>query len=165
MAEGKDLSHFDGSGQVSMVDVTEKEKSDRRAVARATVNFPSDVLDRVLGTGLEKGDLFSTARLAGIQGAKETSRLIPLAHPISISHVSVDLTPNPEANSLEIETKARATDATGVEMEALTGATVAALTIYDMCKGAAKGIEIEQVYLVEKTGGTSGRWVRDNEEQ
>ncbi len=165
MTESENLSHFDDSGQVNMVDITEKKKRDRVAVAHAEVVFPGGVLACLLDSGLEKGELFSTARLAGIQGAKQTSRLIPLAHPISLTHVSVELNPRPEEDLLTLETRARARDATGVEMEALTAAVVAGLAVYDMCKGVAKGIELQNIYLVEKKGGTSGRWVKNHESE
>ena len=153
-----DLTHIDDEGRVSMVDITDKSSSRREARARALVKFPPGVLSEILEQGLEKGDLFAVARVAGIQGAKQTPQQIPLGHPIDLSHVEVEIFPKAEENLLKIEVTARTRDATGVEMEALNGAATAALTIYDMCKATAKEIEIESVKLLNKSGGASGDW-------
>ncbi len=153
-----DLAHLDEEGRVSMVDITEKSTSYRRARARAVVEFPEGELTEILEEGLEKGELFATIRLAGIQAAKKTPELIPLTHPINLSHVQVEICSRPVENLLKIEVTASARDATGVEMEALTGASAAALTAYDMCKGRTKGIKIKAVKLLEKEGGASGDW-------
>ena len=140
-----------------MVDVSNKADSVRVAVASARVEFPDDVLDHVLEQGVAKGDLFATARIAGIQAAKKCSDLIPLCHPLPLSKVSIEITPCGDSE-LEITSRCKTTGKTGVEMEALTAASVAALTIYDMCKALEKGIVIKEVKLIKKTGGKSGDW-------
>lgn len=152
------LSHLSDDGDVHMVDITDKDHSTRRAHARGLVLFPEGILSTILDDGLPKGDLWATARLAGIEAAKKTPEVIPLAHPISLSHVRVDLSPEPDEDRVVVESTVRATDATGVEMEALTAVNVAALTLYDMCKSEHKGIEINGVRLLEKEGGSSGHW-------
>jgi cyclic pyranopterin phosphate synthase len=152
------LSHLDDEGHVNMVDITDKERSDRRAKATGTVEFPDGVLSSILEEGAPKGDVLATARVAGIEGAKNTPDWIPLAHPINLSHVRVDLDPDPENDRVTITAEARASDATGVEMEALTAVNAAALTLYDMCKSEHKGIRITDIHLLEKEGGASGTW-------
>ena len=158
------LSHIDEKGKAAMVDVSEKADTKRTAVAEATVELGDDAyaaLDGAAGGGA-KGDVFGVARLAGILGAKKTAELIPLCHPLLLSHVSVELTADPAARAVRIVATASTTGGTGVEMEALTGASVAALAVYDMCKAASKGIVIRDVRLLKKTGGKSGEWVSEN---
>jgi cyclic pyranopterin phosphate synthase len=157
------LNHFDADGRAHMVDVGDKDVTDRRAVAEATVRLSADVLATILDQGVTKGDVLGVARLAGIAAVKRTSDLIPLAHPLAIHHVAVDLAPGRGSGELLVTCSVRARERTGVEMEAMTGATVAALTVYDMCKGLARGIEIGAVRLVEKSGGRTGAWRRAEE--
>jgi len=153
-----EFSHLDEKGSASMVDVSGRKKSLREATARARIKFPPAVFAELTGKGVPKGDLLAAARLAGIQGAKKTSELIPLTHPLNIDCVTVDISFKPEESIMEILCLARADQSTGVEMEALTGASIAALTVYDMAKSLDKGIEIVGVKLLEKTGGRSGEW-------
>jgi cyclic pyranopterin monophosphate synthase len=155
------MTHFTPAG-VRMVDVTEKPETVRSARARATVRMNADARDALQrGTG-PKGDPFVTAQLAGIAAAKQTSTLIPLAHPIGLSAVHVEFRWDGDG-TLHVASHARTVARTGVEMEAMVAATVAALTIYDMCKAFDKSIAIESAYLIEKTGGKSGTWRRDGE--
>ncbi|KAL5863316.1 hypothetical protein ACOSQ3_000830 [Xanthoceras sorbifolium] len=155
------LSHIGRTGEAQMVDVSPKESSNRTAVASGKVILGKKVFDLVLANQLAKGDVLSVAKIAGISGAKHTSTLIPLCHNITLSHVRVDLTLNPEDFSVDIEGEAVSTGRTGVEMEALTAVTVAGLTVYDMCKAASKDIQITDVQLDCKTGGKSGDWSRE----
>jgi cyclic pyranopterin monophosphate synthase len=144
-----------------MVDVSDKAATDRRAVARATVRVSSPTAQAVEAGETPKGDVLGTARIAGIQAAKRTSELIPLCHPLSLSFVGVEGEIDVEAGEIVLTAEARTTGPTGVEMEALTAAAVAALTVYDMVKGIERGAEIGQVILVEKSGGRSGAWRRE----
>ncbi len=148
-----------------MVDVGAKPSTEREAVARSIVDLGEDLLRRLLEGRLPKGEALGVARLAGIQAAKETARLIPLCHQVPLTAVEVEIEPmdpggGAAAGKLEIRAVARCVAGTGVEMEALTAASVAALTIYDMCKAVRKGIRIEAVELLSKRGGRSGEWVR-----
>jgi len=154
-----ELTHFDKSGQAIMVDVADKESTSRVAVARGSVRMSPETLARILDDRVEKGDVFSVARLAGIMAAKKTPDLIPLCHPLQISSVSVDFAPDREKASVEIEARVKVVGQTGVEMEALTAVSVAALTIYDMCKAVDKTMMIGNVRLVEKSGGRSGHFI------
>jgi cyclic pyranopterin phosphate synthase len=154
-------SHLDDEGAPRMVDVGDKPVTARRAVAVATVRLRPDVLAALLEAGGPKGDALATARLAGIGGAKRTSELIPLCHPLPLDHVDVELMPDPAAGTVAIRAEARVTARTGVEMEALTAATVAALTLVDMAKALQRDIVIERVELVAKSGGRSGDWSRE----
>ena len=149
-------SHLDDDGAPRMVDVGDKPVTGRRAVASAVVRMRPDVLATLLDAGGPKGDALVTARLAGIGGAKRTSDLIPLCHPLPLDLVDLELTPDREAGTVTILAEARATARTGVEMEALTAASVAALTLYDMAKALQRDIVIERVELLEKSGGRSG---------
>ncbi|AHE64089.1 Molybdenum cofactor biosynthesis protein MoaC [Pasteurella multocida subsp. gallicida P1059] len=142
-----------------MVDVSGKQESVREARAEALVTMSPETLNMILSGQHHKGDVFATARIAGIQAAKRTWDLIPLCHPLLLSKVEVSLTPVVERNQVRIESLCRLTGKTGVEMEALTAASVAALTIYDMCKAVQKDIVIEQVRLLEKCGGKSGHFI------
>jgi cyclic pyranopterin phosphate synthase len=154
------LTHLDEEGSARMVDVGAKEVTARRAVARAVVRMAPATAAAVVAGDAPKGDVLGTARIAGIQAAKRTGELIPLCHPLPLDHVDVELTVDAQAGTVTIEAAAAVTARTGVEMEALTAATVAALTVYDMVKGLEKGIEIASVHLVSKTGGRSGDWAR-----
>jgi len=157
-----DLSHLDNEGRARMVDVSEKAITDRYAKARATVKVSSELYVKLKSNSLEKGDAIAVARVAGIQAAKKTSELIPLCHPLSLNHISIDFEFSPP-NHLIITSQVRVSARTGAEMEALTAASVAALAIYDMGKAIDKGIIIENVMLLEKSGGKSGPWIRDEE--
>jgi cyclic pyranopterin phosphate synthase len=144
-----------------MVDVSEKPATDRRAVARGVVRVSADTARAVAAGDAPKGDVLGTARIAGIQAAKRTSELIPLCHPLALSFVGVEGTVDQEAGEIVLTAEARTTGPTGVEMEALTAAAVAALTVYDMVKGFERGAKIAEVALLEKSGGRSGHWTRD----
>lgn len=149
------LTHFDAAGQAHMVDVSGKEPTAREAVAEALVLMSPETLALAQG-GAAKGDVLGVARLAGIMGAKRTADLIPLCHPLPLDRVALDLILDPALPGVRITATARTTGRTGVEMEALTAATVAALTVYDMLKAAQKDMRIEGVRLLKKTGGKSG---------
>jgi cyclic pyranopterin phosphate synthase len=156
------LTHLDETGRARMVDVGDKPESDRRARARAVVRMAPETARAVeLGNG-PKGDVLGPARIAGIQGAKRTAELIPLAHPIPLAFVGVEASVDAYDGSVTIESEARTTSQTGVEMEAMTACAVAALTVYDMVKGLERGVEIAEVILLEKSGGRSGTWRRDD---
>jgi len=142
-----------------MVDVSGKQFTERRAVAKAMVVFPPEVYPKVLAQDIPKGDFLACARVAGIMGAKKTSELIPLCHPLPISQVEMYFEFLPEVYGLEITAEVKTVAQTGVEMEALTAVSIAALTIYDMCKSLHKGIRIENIRLVYKSGGKSGEVV------
>jgi cyclic pyranopterin phosphate synthase len=154
------LTHLDAAGRARMVDVSDKEASDRRAVARAVVRVSPQTAEAVRAGDTPKGDVLGTARIAGIQAAKRTSELIPLCHPLALSFVGVEGEIDAEAGQITLTAEARTTGPTGVEMEALTAASVAALTVYDMIKGIERGAEIAEVALLEKSGGRSGEWRR-----
>ena len=152
----KKLSHYDKKGRASMVDVSAKTQTKRTATAQAFVKIKPSVLKKLPKN--PKGDPLEVARIAGISAAKRTSELIPMCHPLLLSHV--DVTAKVRARGVEITSRVTTTGPTGVEMEALTAAAVAALTVYDMTKALDKGIEIDNLYLVEKTGGKSGDYKR-----
>ena len=154
------LTHLDDQGHAHMVDVSEKASTFREARACAVVYMSQEVLHLIISGGHKKGDVLAVARIAGIQAAKRTSDLIPLCHPLMLSKVSVTLEPNVEQGCVVINTVCRLTGQTGVEMEALTAASVAALTLYDMCKAVDKSIIISDIKLLEKVGGKSGHWER-----
>jgi cyclic pyranopterin phosphate synthase len=156
----KNLSHVDAKGQARMVDIGGKAETERRALAEARVSLSADLLSKIRENSLAKGDVLSTARIAGIQAAKKTAELIPLCHPLPLSHVVIDFELIDDPPSITIRSEARAFYKTGVEMEALTAAAVAALTIYDMGKALDRGIEIGPLRLLEKSGGRSGDWSR-----
>lgn len=151
------LTHLDSRGHAHMVDVSDKAQTKRTATARAILLMQASTLNKVKEGGLPKGDVLATARIAGIQAAKKTSDLIPLCHPLMLTKVTVDINVISECE-LEVLCTCALTGKTGVEMEALTGASIAALTLYDMCKAVDKGIVIQQVSLLEKKGGKSGDW-------
>jgi cyclic pyranopterin phosphate synthase len=156
-----ELTHIDEHGNARMVDVGAKPQTARRAVARALVRMAPATAARVAAGDAPKGDVLGTARIAGIQAAKRTGELIPLCHPLPLDHVDVKAEVDAAAGTVTLTAEARVTARTGVEMEALTAASVAALTVYDMVKGLEKGIEIASVVLLEKSGGRSGEWRRD----
>lgn len=155
-----DLTHLDPEGRARMVDVGGKPATDRRAVARARVRMSPQTAAAVAAGDAPKGDVLGTARLAGIQAAKRTDELIPLCHGLPLSFVGVEAEIDADAGEVVLTAEARTTAPTGVEMEALTAASVAALTVYDMVKGVERGVEIAQVVLLEKSGGRSGPWRR-----
>jgi cyclic pyranopterin phosphate synthase len=155
-----ELSHLDDAGRARMVDVGAKPLSDRRAVARATVRMSASTAAAVARGDTPKGDVIGTARIAGIQAAKRTAELVPLCHPLALSYVDVAVELGETAVVLTAD--ARTSAQTGVEMEAMTAAAVAALTVYDMVKGLERGVTIEAVELLEKSGGRSGDWRRDS---
>lgn len=156
----KGLTHVDTKGRARMVDVGGKDVTEREAVARALVRMSRETLELVVRGGAPKGDVLAVARIAGIQAAKRTPELIPLCHQIALTGCEVTFEPDAGGERLHVEARARARDRTGVEMEALVAASVAALTVYDMLKAVERGITIESVALVEKRGGKSGEWRR-----
>jgi cyclic pyranopterin monophosphate synthase len=150
------LSHIDDAGRARMVDVTAKDDTVRIAVATGHVVMLPTTLQLLLRGEIAKGNVLTTAQVAGIQAAKKTSDLIPMCHPLLLSGIDVELTPDQAASTIDITATVRLTGKTGVEMEALTAVSVAALTVYDMCKAVDKGMRIEGIHLVSKTGGKSG---------
>ena len=150
------LSHLNESGEARMVDVSEKAVTSRTAVAEGFVAMTPKTLDMILDGNAPKGDVLATARLAGIMGAKKTSELIPLCHPLPLTQVVLDFTPSREPSGIRVEATAKVDGKTGVEMEALTAVTVACLTLYDMCKAVDRAMSFSGIRLVEKTGGRSG---------
>jgi cyclic pyranopterin monophosphate synthase len=155
------LSHIDEKGQARMVDISEKDTTSRMAVAKARIRMRPETLTAILTGGAAKGDVLAVARIAGIMAAKRTHELIPLCHPLAISAASIEFAPDETASQIDIEATVRVTGKTGVEMEALVAASVAALTIYDMCKAIDREMLITDVGLVEKTGGKSGPFRRE----
>jgi cyclic pyranopterin phosphate synthase len=156
-----ELTHLDAAGRARMVDVGDKPSAERRALARAVVRVSPETARAVLAGDAPKGDVLGVARIAGIQAAKRTADLIPLCHPLPLSFVGVEGSVDETTGAITLTAEARTTGPTGVEMEALTGAAVAALTVYDMIKGVERGAEITEVVLLEKAGGRSGRWRRE----
>jgi cyclic pyranopterin phosphate synthase len=154
------LTHLDSAGNARMVDVGDKPATERRAVARAIVRVTPETAALVQAGNAPKGDVLGVARIAGIQAAKRTSELIPLCHPLALSFVGVEGSIDAQTGEIELIAEARTTGPTGVEMEALTAASVAALTVYDMVKGVQRGAEIASVALQHKSGGRSGDWRR-----
>ncbi|WP_294088252.1 cyclic pyranopterin monophosphate synthase MoaC [uncultured Actinobacillus sp.] len=153
------FTHINQNGEANMVDVSAKQDTVREARAEAFVTMSPETLQMIISGNHHKGDVFATARIAGIQAAKRTWELIPLCHPLLLSKVEVQLEALPEKNQVRIEALCKLSGKTGVEMEALTAASVAALTIYDMCKAVQKDMVIEQVRLLSKSGGKSGNFV------
>jgi cyclic pyranopterin phosphate synthase len=154
------LTHIDQTGAANMVDVSDKPDTQRIAVASAAVHMAEATLSAIMGEAAKKGDVLAAARLAGIMAAKKTSDLIPLCHPLQLSKVSVELYPRPGQGRIDIEASAKTTGPTGVEMEALTAASVAALTIYDMAKAVDRGMVISDIKVLKKDGGRSGLYER-----
>lgn len=155
------LSHLDEHGHARMVDVSAKDVTSRQATARGRVVMQPETLAMILEGRAPKGDVLATARIAGIMAAKRTHELIPLCHPLPVSGISVDLGPSEDGAGVEIEATVRVSGQTGVEMEALTAVSIAALTVYDMCKAVERSMRIEAVRLVAKSGGKSGDYVAE----
>jgi cyclic pyranopterin monophosphate synthase len=155
------LTHIDDQGRVRMVDVSAKAPTERMARAQAVVTMAKKTFALIADQKVKKGNVLEAARIAGIMAAKKTSALIPMCHPLNLTHVQVDFHPDSDAHAIRIEAAARIVDQTGVEMEALTAAAVAALTIYDMCKSYDREMVISDVCLLEKRGGKSGTWLRE----
>jgi cyclic pyranopterin phosphate synthase len=155
------LTHIDAAGHAVMVDVTDKAVTDRTATAQGRVAMAPATLALIASGDVKKGDVLGTARLAGIMAAKRTSDLIPLCHPLPLSSVALDLAPASDGGGIDIAATVRTTGRTGVEMEALTAVSVAALTIYDMCKAVDRAMRIEAVRLTHKSGGASGDFMQD----
>jgi cyclic pyranopterin phosphate synthase len=156
----RDFSHLDETGGISMVDVGAKRNTLREAVAAATVRLKPATLAKLIARALPKGDVLTTAKVAGVLAAKQTPSLIPLAHPLAIESVDITFDLDAAAGTIEVRAIVRCEGKTGVEMEAMTACAIAALTIYDMCKSADKGISIDGLQLVRKSGGKSGTWER-----
>ncbi len=155
-----DFTHIDDQGRVRMVDVSAKAATDRKAKAQAVVVMAKETFELIQDHKVKKGNVLETARIAGVMAAKKTADLIPMCHPLKLTHAQVDFFPDAGTHEIRIEASARIVDQTGVEMEALTAAAVAALTIYDMCKAYDRGMIIKDVCLLEKSGGKSGLWRR-----
>jgi cyclic pyranopterin phosphate synthase len=156
------LTHINSNGEAQMVDVSEKENTMREAKAGARVVMQTKTLELIVSGSHKKGDVLSVAKIAGIQAAKKCSELIPLCHPLMLTKVNVELSTNTEKNCIEITATAKLNGRTGVEMEALTAASIAALTVYDMCKAVDRFMVIDNVQLLEKKGGKSGHWVLES---
>lgn len=154
-----EFTHFDEQGNARMVDVGQKKDTDREAKARGSIFMSRECLDMVMAGTVKKGDVLGTARIAGIMGAKRTWEMIPLCHPLPLSSLTIDFAVNPERGEIEAVCTAKTTGKTGVEMEALTGVSVALLTIYDMCKAVDKAMEMGEIRLLSKAGGKSGLFV------
>jgi cyclic pyranopterin phosphate synthase len=157
----KDFSHLDETGGISMVNVGAKRHTQREAVAAATVRMKPATLSKLVDRALPKGDVLTTAKVAGVLAAKQTPALIPLAHPLALESVDITFDLDPAGGTIEVHAIVKCEGKTGVEMEAMTACAIAALTIYDMCKSADKGISIEGLQLVRKSGGKSGLWERN----
>jgi cyclic pyranopterin monophosphate synthase len=155
------LTHFDAEGKAAMVDVGDKDVTERSATAKGSIYMQPETIALINSGGVKKGDVLSVARLAGIMGAKRTPDLIPLCHPLALTPVSVDLSIDPSRNAVDISATCKLRGRTGVEMEALTAVAVAALTVYDMCKAADRGMRIADIRLVQKSGGKSGTFEAD----
>jgi cyclic pyranopterin monophosphate synthase len=155
-----DFSHLDETGGISMVHVGAKKSTQRDAVAAATVRMTPATLQKLVARALPKGDVLTTAKIAGVLAAKQTPSLIPLAHPLALESVDITFDLDPAGGTIEVRAIVRCEGKTGVEMEAMTACAVAALTIYDMCKSAEKGITIDGLQLMRKSGGKSGTWER-----
>ncbi len=153
-----DLTHFDAEGRARMVDVSDKDVTARIAIARGSVIMAAATLARIQAGQIKKGDVLAVARLAGIMAAKRTADLIPLCHPLALTSVTVDLTADPARSAVDVQAEVKTTGRTGVEMEALTAASVAALTVYDMCKAIDRAMRIDAIRLVHKSGGKSGTY-------
>ena len=152
------LTHFDESGQARMVEVGTKSVTERKAVARGVIRMQPETLQLVVGGEVQKGDVLGVARLSGIMAAKRTSELIPLCHPLRLTSIAIDFKPDPDSHEIIIQATVNAKDRTGVEMEALVAVATAALTIYDMCKSHDRGMIIDDIRLLEKSGGKSGNY-------
>jgi len=156
-----DLTHLDAEGHARMVDVGAKDETQREAVARGVVLMRPETLQKIVAGGMPKGDVLAVARVAGIMAAKRAPDLIPLCHPLLLTHIAVELMPDLAESAVRIEATVRTTGRTGVEMEALTAVSAAALTIYDMCKAVDRGMRISDIRLAQKRGGRSGEIVME----
>lgn len=154
------FTHIDEKGHVRMVDVTAKKTTERSAVAGGMISMNPETFDLIQNRKVKKGNVLETARIAGIMAAKKTAELIPMCHPLNITHIQVDFSPDAAASCIRIEAAVRAIDQTGVEMEAITAVSIAALTIYDMCKSTDKEMTISNIQLLKKSGGKSSTYVR-----
>jgi cyclic pyranopterin phosphate synthase len=154
-----ELTHLDSEGHARMVDVGAKAETQREAIARGAVLMQPETLRLIVAGNVPKGDVLAVARIAGIMAAKRTAELIPLCHPLLLTHIAVELWPDPDGGAVQIEATVRTTGKTGVEMEALTAVSVAALAIYDMCKAVDRGMRISEIRLAQKRGGRSGEIV------
>jgi len=157
----EEFTHIDKKGRVRMVDVSSKEPSLRVAMAQGVVSMNQETLEKILNQTAKKGNVLETARIAGIMAAKKTWDLIPMCHPLNITHIAVEFFPDKGKNSIRIQAAVRAMDQTGVEMEALTAVSVAGLTLYDMCKSYDRAMTISDICLLEKSGGKSGLFVKN----
>ena len=157
------FTHLDDQGRARMVDVGEKSASRRTAVAEGRVYMQRETFERIMGQTIYKGNVLETARIAGIMAGKKTPDLIPLCHPLEIQQISVDFIPEDESHSIRIQATARVFAQTGVEMEAMTAVSVAALTIYDMCKAIDREMTLSEIRLMKKSGGKSGTYIRSAE--
>jgi len=155
------LTHFNQAGEAHMVDISDKASTARRAVAAGRIVMQAETLDLIQQGKHKKGDVLGVARIAGIMATKRTADLVPMCHPLALTHVAVEFDVDAEANAIDCTVTAETTGQTGVEMEALTGVQVSLLTIYDMCKAVDRGMVIGDVRLLEKSGGKSGHWKRD----
>ena len=155
------LTHFNQAGEAHMVDIADKPSSARRAIAAGRIVMQAETLELIQQGGHKKGDVLGVARIAGIMATKRTADLVPMCHPLALTHVAVEFETDPDAGAVECIVTAETTGPTGVEMEALTGVQVTLLTIYDMCKSVDRGMVISDVRLLEKSGGKSGHWKRD----
>lgn len=155
------FTHLDAQGRARMVDVGDKPVTHRVAVATGRIRMQADTLQLIVSGGHAKGDVLAVARIAGIMAAKKTAELVPLCHPLALTHVSVELDPDTDSSSIVCQARTETRDQTGVEMEALTAVQVALLTVYDMCKAVDRGMQIDGVRLLEKSGGRSGVWRAD----
>ncbi len=153
-----DFTHIDADGNAVMVDVSDKADTERTATAKGSVYMQPETLKKIMEGGVKKGDVLSVAQLAGIMGAKKTPELIPLCHPLALTSVKVNLITDPDRNAVDIEATCKLKGQTGVEMEALTACSVAALTVYDMCKAVDRGMRISDIRLTHKSGGKSGTY-------
>jgi len=152
------LTHLNEHGQAHMVDISEKDTTSRQAIAEGSITMLPETLQLIMEGGHKKGDVFATARIAGIQAAKKCSDLIPLCHPLALTKIAIEFTFQPESNRIGIQALCKLNGKTGVEMEALTAVSITALTIYDMCKAVDKTMTIGNVRVIEKQGGKSGDW-------
>lgn len=159
------LTHINKEGRANMVDVSEKDITKRIAKAQAVITMQKDTLTRIIEGDIKKGDVLSVAQVAGIQGAKWTHHLIPMCHPLQLSHIDLTMTHDFKTSTLTLISTVITEGKTGVEMEALTAANIAALTIYDMCKSIDKSIRIDQVYLIQKSGGKSGTFIHPDKKE
>jgi len=159
------FTHIDEKGRVRMVDVSEKLPTIREATAQGIVSMQPETFDKIQNQSVKKGNVLETARIAGIMGAKKTADLIPMCHPLNITHVQIDFYPDASSHTIRIEASVRIKDQTGVEMEALTAVSIAALTIYDMCKSYDREITIKDICLLHKSGGKSGNFQRGGKEE